>query len=303
MENRGQQMQIKTNETRRETVRHGIDEYPFQYYVENIWLFNLHCVDWHWHSEVEFLYVEEGIAICLIGSNRYILSAGMGVFINTQVIHRFEAEASAVTPNIVFSPSLMSPEGSLLYRKYIHPILDSSIECLVFLPDTSWQKDTLHTLLSIFAVQEAGEGREIRTVELLLKLWGTICEHACVTGGSPAARMASHSRAQLQIMMQYIHENYRRHISLDDIARTVTMSKSSVLNLFNKYLHVSPVSYLVQYRLKCAAKLLVTTEDSVASIAQDAGFESAGYFCRKFKELFRLTPGEYRKCHRTAVDQ
>ena len=295
MEKSGQQVKIITNETRREMVRHGSDEYPFQYYVEDIWLFDLHCVDWHWHPEVEFLYVTEGTAVCLIGSGRYVLRAGMGAFINTQVIHRFEAAASTVTPNIVFSPSLLSPEESLLYRKYIQPVLSSSMECLIFSPDVPWQNNTLHTLLTIFSVQETGSGCEIETVELLLRLWGMIYKHICVTENFPASRMSAHTRAQIQIMLQYIHENYAQHISLNDIAKTVTLSKSSVLNLFSKHLHISPVSYLVQYRLKCAARLLATTEDSVASIAQETGFENSGYFCRKFKELFHLTPGEYRK--------
>lgn len=82
---------------------------------------------------------------------------------------------------------------------------------------------------------------------------------------------------------------------MEEIAKTVTLSKNSVLNLFNKYLHTSPISYLVNYRLKHAAKLLVTTENKVSSIARDTGFENIGYFCRKFKEAFQVTPGEYRK--------
>lgn len=164
-----------------------------------------------------------------------------------------------------------------------------------FSPDVPWQSDVLHTLLSIFSVQEKEDGCEIKTVELLLRLWRSIYPYADVAESTSASRLSAHTQAQLQIMLQYIHENYARHISLHDIAKTVALSKSSVLNLFKKHLRISPVSYLVRYRLKCAAKLLATTEDSVTSIAQSTGFENTGYFCRKFKELFHSTPGEYRK--------
>ena len=102
-------------------------------------------------------------------------------------------------------------------------------------------------------------------------------------------------RGRLQIMMHYIQRNYRYRITLDDIAQTVSMSKSSVLNIFKEYLHTSPVSYLINYRLRQATKLLSNTEDSIASIANETGFEDAGYFCRKFKNLFGMTPNEYRK--------
>lgn len=109
------------------------------------------------------------------------------------------------------------------------------------------------------------------------------------------------TQAQLQIMMQYIHKNYPYQISLDDLAKTVALSKSSVLNIFNKSIHTSPIDYLINYRLKRAAKLLVTTENNIASIARDTGFENTGYFCRKFKEIFQLTPSGYRKKHNKII--
>ena len=95
-----------------------------------------------------------------------------------------------------------------------------------------------------------------------------------------------------------IVNDYRR-INLEDIARTVSISKSSVLNIFKSYLHTSPINYVLEYRLKRAAKLLSETENSVSVIAQTAGFENVGYFCRKFKALYGMTPKEYRDHRRS----
>ncbi len=50
---------ISADETFRETVAHGSSEYPFNYYYEDIWVFELHTIDWHWHSEVEIILVEK----------------------------------------------------------------------------------------------------------------------------------------------------------------------------------------------------------------------------------------------------
>ena len=49
---------ITTDETLRETASHGSEEYPFSYYYEDIWDFDFHCIDWHWHPEVEFVYIQ-----------------------------------------------------------------------------------------------------------------------------------------------------------------------------------------------------------------------------------------------------
>lgn len=97
---------IITDETLRETISHGSEEYPFRYYYEDIWLFDLHCIDWHWHPEVEFVLVENGTADFFVGSSRYVLNTGEAIFINTQVIHRFESSESTIIPQYgLFSAS------------------------------------------------------------------------------------------------------------------------------------------------------------------------------------------------------
>ena len=266
---------IITNETMRETLSHGSEDYPFCYYPEDLWDYDFHCVDWHWHSEVEFAIVKEGTVVVLAGSPRYV--------------------RRAFTPNIVFSPTLLSDKGGLLYRKYIQPVLSASVDCQLLSADIPWQQKMLQTLQDVFSEQETASPCELRTVQLLLTLWQTLYSHIPKPRDTTRVDSGIHSQAQLQIMLQYIHNNYTRQVTLADIAAAVALSKSSVLHLFQQQLHTSPIRYLIDYRLKRAAKLLITTENSISSIAQDTGFDSAGYFCRKFRELFGQTPGAYRK--------
>lgn len=284
-----------TDQTLREVVNHGSEEYPFQYYYEDIWDFDLHCIDWHWHPEVEFVFVEKGTAIIFIGSEIYTLHAGSGIFINTRVIHRFEAKESTIIPNIVFLPTLLAAHDSLIFRKYIKPVLDSSVECIILSSENKIQKEIIDVLVSVFSIQNSKKNSEIITVELIIRLWRIMFDNICLTDKENISEKSIQIRGRLQIMMHYIQRNYRYRITLDDIAQTVSMSKSSVLNIFKEYLHTSPVSYLINYRLRQATRLLSNTEDSIASIANETGFEDAGYFCRKFKNLFGMTPNEYRK--------
>ena len=59
-----------------ETVHHGSAEYPFRYYYENIALFDFKCIDWHWHSELEFIYIESGNVVFDIGTVHFELKSG-----------------------------------------------------------------------------------------------------------------------------------------------------------------------------------------------------------------------------------
>ena len=284
---------ILTDETMKEVTHHGTPEFPLGYYVEDIWEFDFHCVDWHWHPEVEVIYVLEGTATILTGSGSYRLSAGTGAFLNTQVIHSLRSEGSTILPNLVFSPDLIAPEQSLLYRKYVAPVLHSGVDIQVFSPNNPGDMAVLDCLRAVISYQEQAEPSELHTVLLLMALWEAVGSRI-QTEGSPEVCIPR-AQAQLQRMMQYIHTHYSRKITLAELAGEVSISKSSAMKLFRKYLHTSPIDFLIGYRLKRAAKLLTTTRSSVSAIAEETGFENTGYFCRKFKAVFHQTPSQYRK--------
>ena len=284
---------ILTDETMKEIAHHGNPEFPLGYYVEDIWEFDFHCVDWHWHPEVEVIYVLEGTATVLAGSGSYRLSAGTGAFLNTQVIHCFRSEGSTLLPNLVFSPELIAPEQSLLYRKFVAPVLNSGVEIQIFSPETPEDMAVLDCLRDVITHQEQTEPSELRTVRLLMALWEAIGSRIHAEGNPEERNLRA--QAQLQRMMQYVHTHYSGKVTLEELAGEVSISKSSAMKLFQQYLQTSPIEYLIGYRLKQAAKLLATTRSSVSAIAEQTGFENVGYFCRKFKAVFHQTPSQYRR--------
>ena len=68
-----------------EQTRHGEAEFPFRFYKEDVWAFDFHCIDWHWHPEVEFIYAERGEISCFVGTEQFILPEGCGMFVNSGV--------------------------------------------------------------------------------------------------------------------------------------------------------------------------------------------------------------------------
>ena len=110
-------------------------------------------------------------------------------------------------------------------------------------------------------------------------------------------------QARLQMMMQYIHENYDRKLLLENIADQAMISKSTAVNLFRGYLDDTPIHYLLRYRLQEAAKLLITTEKKITVIAQSSGFENVEYFCKLFKKNYQIKPTEYRRKKQLSVSR
>jgi len=285
---------IMTDEMLMENIQHGSPAFPLQYYYEDIWGFDFHCVDWHWHPELEYVYVQSGRAICFVGEEKLTVSAGSGLLINSRVIHRFEAESSTIIPNVVFSPSLLATENSLIYQKYLQPFLNSGEYYFLFDPSVDWQAVCIQKMMEVFDSQEKQDVEEIVTVTSLLGFWNELYHHRRPENEPVEQRANRTNQARLQIMMQYIQQHYRESICLEDIGAAVHIGRSMALQVFHQGIHQSPISYLIQVRLKQAAKLLVSTEKTIARVAEETGFESSTYFCRKFKELYGITPKKYR---------
>lgn len=101
-----------------------------------------------------------------------------------------------------------------------------------------------------------------------------------------------HSYAKFLKARNYIEEQYRDIISLEEIAEYSDLSESYLSALFRRYLSCSPIRYQTSRRLM-AAKLLLAKGRSVSDAAAEVGFNSLHYFSRIFKKHVGLPPSEF----------
>ena len=104
-----------------------------------------------------------------------------------------------------------------------------------------------------------------------------------------------HNNKNLTLVLQYIKDNYRNNITLEDIAAHCYLNKYYLSHLFTEIQGMSIGKYIQTLRLGEAMKRLQETNDSVSIIARSVGFTDLGYFCRIFKKETALTPLQYRK--------
>ena len=286
---------ILTDENMMETIQHGSKEYPFHFYYDNLELFDFHCIEWHWHTEFEFVYVETGTVYFGISDKQFALSEGQGVFINSKILHRYFSQGNAIVPNFVLMPYFIAAQDSLIYQKYVLPIMASPMDYQIFSQDIPWQAEVLSLMREMMAAQEKASDVELVNSYLIQKIWHILYQNTDIEHMGKKENYSASSQARLQLMMQYIHQKSAYNISLSDIADQAKVSKSTALNLFQRYLGISPVTYLVNYRLQEAAKLLASTEKKVTVISKDTGFDNVDYFCNAFKKYYKLTTTEYRK--------
>ena len=172
---------IITGEDLMETAQHGSTLYPFQFYYEDLSVFDFNCIEWHWHTELEFIYIESGTVTLWIGEDQFHLTEGNGIFINTKVLHRLYSPSKAIIPNFVFMPSFIAPRDSLIYQKYILPIMSYPLPFLIFHKEICWQAKVLSVMRQIISAQDSVSTKELLTSSLLQNLWLEIFENTDIS--------------------------------------------------------------------------------------------------------------------------
>jgi len=95
--------------------------------------------------------------------------------------------------------------------------------------------------------------------------------------------------------IDFIERKMFEPISVHDIARASNYSTYHFCRVFRALVGDSPKEYLRKRRLTIAAERLARGEKSILDIALDCQFESHASFTRAFKQLFKVTPEQYRK--------
>ncbi|MGM0420768.1 MAG: helix-turn-helix domain-containing protein [Bacillota bacterium] len=102
-------------------------------------------------------------------------------------------------------------------------------------------------------------------------------------------------RPEIQDALEYIRNNYDEDISLDMISRQVGLSEYYFSHLFSNEVGESFSTYLSQYRLHQAARMLTREiQKNISEIAYEVGFNDPNYFARAFKEKNGVSPSKYR---------
>ena len=95
--------------------------------------------------------------------------------------------------------------------------------------------------------------------------------------------------------LQALHGAPRRHWTVDDLAAVAASSRSTLTSRFTEVLGEAPMHYLARLRMYLAARELTDSQKSLATIADDVGYDSPAAFQRAFKRSFHMPPATWRR--------
>ncbi len=97
-----------------------------------------------------------------------------------------------------------------------------------------------------------------------------------------------------------MHERPAEPWTIDELGRQVGLSRSALHERFVEMVEQPPMQYLTNWRMQCGARLLREGSATVATIAQEVGYDSEAAFARAFKRLVGQPPAAWRRAQRSS---
>ncbi|MDO5410176.1 MAG: helix-turn-helix domain-containing protein [Lachnospiraceae bacterium] len=293
----------------REHRLHGTQQFPCAYYNA------ASCsreggfeVKYHWHEEIEIMFLQKGDFLVEINMVQYELSAPCICVINSGELHALQTVSEEYTENaIVFHPRLLAFQEADQMQEQI---IDVLIENCLQLPRIIRPSDTIwNVVFHEYICMEQAFLRDSKRIEQDQLLADTAVSQLVVKASLLKILASFQTAALLQVRpvredirvfyvkaaLSYIHEHYKEKIYIRDLASQAGLNEQYFCRLFRKVIRMSPVEYMNSYRMKKAIALLEQSELSVTEVAYECGFHDMGGFIREFKKMTETTPLQYRK--------
>ena len=283
--------------------------YPVVTYFLDLNQMYMGAIRWHWHDEFEIIIINNGHATVCVDNIQVVLEAGQALMINQGILHSIRPinNDKCTFYSIIFHPAILfGYEQSYFRSKYLLPIINSpSLKCLKLDESVPWQEKLIdHANNAIAANLTQKFGYELVTKGELTLFWTKILEHYNHTKPSTLDTSIEDSADPKRVKeaLLYIQTHYMDTITLDDLAASIHVSKSECCRCFKRTLQLTPIEYVMRYRIFEATRKIQRNEPetkSISTLAMSVGFNNASYFNKLFKKYVECTPSQYKKMLKT----
>lgn len=238
----------------------------------------------HMHKEIEIVYVKKGKAVAYADTCRCEISDG-DIFI-------------AFPNQVHFYDNITDDKNSEYYLLIIsYDILEGIKSILrnnVPVNNSISFKDCEYGKQLIEKIMEIRYGSQIKYPEI--KLIGYTC--LLMTEILPLMELqpcANTNNSTLRSILDYCDTHYNEHLTLDDAANALHLSKYYISRLMNDKIKFGFNDYLNTLRVNYACELLSVTDMHISYISEISGFGTIRTFNRVFQSIKHISPLEYRK--------
>lgn len=135
--------------------------------------------------------------------------------------------------------------------------------------------------------------RSVIVKSLVSELFVHLCRDYAVK--DTTSEKESKTLKKIKYSINYIKQNFRRDLSLDEVSDAAGLSRYHFCREFKKATGLTPVEYINRTRCEFARELLESRKYTITEISDMSGFMTPAHFSKTFKGFFGDHPSELIK--------
>ncbi|OGV54586.1 MAG: hypothetical protein A2017_12385 [Lentisphaerae bacterium GWF2_44_16] len=251
----------------------------------------------HVHECFEIGYCYEGSGVFIVENKTFTYQGGDAIVVNHRELH-----LAASSPNITSKWCFINLDPAGLLAGFV-PIEERFLETETlsgrhFVNLIKGKKypelcSTVRELMEDLMEKKEGYRSTVRALVwlLMVRLHQFFPAQNTEEDEKPLSRK---DLIRIRPALEHIAGNYHKTVTIEKIAELCHISTPHFRRLFNASTGISPLEYLVQFRLKAATVLLKNTKRSILEISLETGFPTLSNFNRQFKRTYNIAPRKWR---------
>lgn len=258
------------------------------------------CFFWHYHPEIELVYVEAVNGIRHVGKDISDFTDSDLLLIGSNVPHlNFDYKIQTECRQLVlqmrenFLQDIIIPVPEFENIKHL---LERSYLGLSFSGETKTQ-----VVEKMHVIKDTGSFDSLMGLIEILQILANSKEVKELNNEDTRIKWFLNDKIRMGTIYDYIHENYDKKTNVNQIAEIISLSTPAFCRYFKKQTNMTFTDFVNNYRIN-QAKIFLLKDSSITEICFQVGFESLSYFNKLFKQHVGETPSEFRKRHLDKVE-
>lgn len=249
---------------------------------------------WHYHPEIEMVFVNGGSGKRQIGSHVSYYTDGDLILIGSNLPHCGFTDTNTGNKNetvIQMSPEFLGTGFlGLQETRCISDLFNKAKGGIAFGPEV---KKEVGDRIELMEEQQPFE--RLLTLLNILKELENADDYKILNATGFSMEMQIQDNDRINMVFNYVKDHFQEEINLVTIAEMSSMTTPSFCRYFKKITKKTFTQFVNEYRIVHASKLLAEKQISIANISYESGFNNFSHFNKLFKEFTGKSASQYRK--------
>ncbi|MDN3491682.1 AraC family transcriptional regulator [Winogradskyella bathintestinalis] len=248
---------------------------------------------WHFHPEIELVYVNKGQGKRHIGNHLSYFNNSQLLLLGPNLPHNGFTDRLTINGSetvVQFRPEFLGNHFfDIPEMGQINKLFERSKKGILFGVKTKRKLGP--------KIEKLNEKEGFKKILILLEVLHGLAkseDYTILNADGFAFETEPQDSAKIDIVFKHVNQNFKEHISLDEIADKVSMTVPAFCRYFKKVTGKTFTKLVNEYRIVHATKLLSESQMSIADVSYECGFNNFSHFNKLFKEFTGKSASKYR---------